>query len=201
MRHSAKIPFLTIAVSLVVAVLYFVAPFGGDVFQALLASKTDDFRWYTLLTAQLIHTDFSHFSYDLLAFVVLSYCVEMSSIRYWCVTAAASFTAIAVWFVLQNQFQHYAGLSGALNGFFVVTLYCLLDVDKSKIQSTLWNGLVLLLLIGVVIKNSYELYFDVALFSDTRWRSTPSFHMVGMLVGFVLVGAFHGIERIKKSAG
>ncbi len=198
-----KIPIMTIAVTVLVIVLFVIAPFGSDLFQALLASKHLGLHWYTPITTQFIHTDLNHLVFDAFAFAVLSYCIEIKCIetktwQYWLISLSSCFGVIGVWFLIQSQFNQYAGLSGALNGLFVVALYCLLDVDKLRVQKTAWNGFLFLLLIGAVVKNSYELYTDVALFSDTRWRSTPSFHTVGMVVGCVLVAVFYLFERRKK---
>lgn len=201
--HQLKIPLMTVTVSVLVLVLYVMAPFGSEWFQLLLASKREGIRWYTVITTQFLHTDLNHLFFDVFTFAVLSYCIEARCIAIkswftWFVTVITSFGGIAIWFLIQTEFNRYAGLSGALNGLFVVALYGLLDIEHSRIQNTFWNGVLLLLFIGLLVKNSYEFYFDVALFSNTRWRSTPSFHAVGMCIGIVLTAVFYWWENRRQ---
>lgn len=177
------LPWITLTLTIVATVLFLVVDFDDPLYQSLLLSRSNGFDGFSWLSGQFLHTDWNHFIFDVFAFLILGYCIESHSRIMWMVTLILGFSSMGIWFWYQTEFNYYAGLSGALNCFLVVALYSLRDT-QSLFRG---NGLLWLLFIGALIKNLVEFKTGGALFSSTRWRSTPSFHLVGQLVGVFIV--------------
>ena len=191
-----KIPWITLALGLLCIGLYVLVPFGSPLFGQLTLLKSASLEPVRWLTGNLLHSDWNHLLWNTVALLVLGSSIERYSRLLWWLTSSVTFAAIAVWFFIQTQFQQYVGLSGALNGFLLVALYSLrIPGHWFRRNELLWLVLVL-----AVAKNLYEFFSGSALISETRWPSTPSFHMVGMLAGVLVIAAWKYRSVAKKAA-
>ena len=50
------------------------------------------------------------------------------------------------------------------------------------------NAIILLVLLGALLKNLYELQTGVALVSDGQWEPAPGAHLAGWFAGLLLLG-------------
>ena len=176
------VPWCTLVAALICSLIYVAVPFDSELFHYATLRSGDLFSLLGLIGGHLAHTDLNHLFWNLATLGVLGFLIEERSWKLWLLTLVASVVVIDIWFFLQNQFQQYAGLSGVLNGFFVVALYCLAKPGAwFKGNLLLW-----MILAAVLIKNIYEYVSGTALLSDTRWPSAPTFHLAGMLAGVLV---------------
>ena len=183
MTDLNRVPWLSAVTACICGLVYWLAPFGSELFVDLTLKHSTPWNLMALVGANFTHIDLNHFVWNLAALLVLGSLIERRNRCLMLVSLLVGVISINAWFFIQNQFTQYAGLSGALNTLLVVALY-VLRVPQSIFKGNLVLWLIFLL---VVAKNFYELIFNVALFSDVRWQTTPSFHLVGMLAGCLLV--------------
>lgn len=185
-------PWLTIGLALLCLGLYLVAPYGSAGFELLQLRQSHPEQAWSLVTGNLHHSDWNHLGWNVAVLLVLGFWLERYSRWLWFCSVLTGFTAIDVWFYCQAHFTHYVGLSGSLNTLLVCGLYCLrLPGHWWRGNQTLW-----LVLILALAKNVAELWLGSALFSNTRFETTPGAHLAGMAAGIFLVVGWHfGVEK------
>ncbi|WP_317933089.1 rhomboid family intramembrane serine protease [Halioxenophilus sp. WMMB6] len=165
------------------SLIYLLVPFGSPLFDSLSLRQSEPFQVITWLTGNLSHSDGNHLFWNLAALLLLGFFIEQESRWLMLCALLVGFVAIDIWFFIQTRFQQYVGLSGALNTILVCALYTL----RKPGHWLRGNEILWLVLLLAFAKNGYEYATHSALFSNTRWPTTPSFHIVGMLAGCGLV--------------
>lgn len=188
-------PWLTLSTLLICITLALLAPFGSDSFFSLTLKQAAPFEPLRWLSGNLIHTDNNHLGWNLTALGMLGILIERYSRLLWLLTMVIGFVVIDGYFFLQSQFQQYAGLSGVLNGYLVVCLYCL----RNPAQVIKGNEILWFVLLLTTFKNGYEMLNGIALFSNTRWPGTPGFHLVGMGAGVMTVVVWHCFFHLRHA--
>ncbi|BFM08882.1 rhomboid family intramembrane serine protease [Halioxenophilus aromaticivorans] len=196
----SKLPWLSTAVILLCLVNYLFIPFNSEAFLSLALDQSRPWNAVAWMSAHLTHSDGNHLLWNLAAMAVLGFIIESQQRLLLALGFAASVVAIDVWFFNQAQFQVYVGLSGVLNGLLVVALYSLRSPQVSSVGIWRGNEMLWLVLVLAVAKSVYELYAGDALFSNTRWQSTPSFHLVGLAAGAVVVSVWHRFKTWRHAA-
>lgn len=191
-----QFPWLSALIILLSGANYLLAPFASDAFAVLALDQSRPFNAVSWLSAHLTHSDANHLFWNMAVMALLGVFIEPQQRLLLLVTIVATVLALDVWFYGQQQFQVYVGLSGVLNAVLVVALYCL------RAPGAVWAGnqVLWLVLVLALAKNFYELVSVGALFSNTRWQTTPSFHLVGMAAGVVVVLLWHRYWAHRQAA-
>lgn len=168
--------------------LFLLAPNGSPYFHSLLLTKANLPEPLYYFSGQFLHTEPKHLFWNILALAISGTLIEIRSRLFFLSSFVTGILAVAIWFTLESRFDHYAGLSGALNALFVSAIFCLLDFKKLVSKHNLILGLILVLYLGKIF---YELSTGSTILSDLEWRTTPGAHLSGMLAGsFVSLIAF-----------
>lgn len=183
---KSTLPWLSVCVVALCSANYLLIPYNGAPFLALALDQAAPLNPLSWLGAHLTHSDGNHLLWNMAAMAVLGYLIESYNRKLLVVSLLAGVVVLDGWFFIQGQFDRYVGLSGVLNTLLVVALYTL------RRPQTVWRGneVLWLVLLLATVKSIYELLHGGALFSNTRWLTTPSFHFVGIAVGVVVVLAW-----------
>ena len=166
-------------------------PLAADAFwQGVLDRQRPSEPWRTV-TAHLLHTDLNHLFWNLLALVVLAWTIERRSRLLLMLSLLVGMVAVGVWFFSLTDAPYYCGFSGVLNALLVVALYTLyLPHDLRGLAAPrrhVYNGILVLVAVGALVKNLYELATGAALVSNTAWDSAPGAHLAGWVAGLGVV--------------
>ena len=180
-RHgSLRLPwhtFILLLLAFAVYVLGSPAP-EGLVFdrQAIMHGEL-----WRLLTSHWVHADMEHLAWNLLAFGILGWMIEISlgPVRlYRALIAGMCLVTAWVWWLIPGL-DFYCGLSGILN-----TLLFVILIDGWRRSRQLIFPLVA---IGAIAKIAFELVHSSAIFTHTSWPSIPEAHLAGALAAVILV--------------
>jgi len=185
------IPWVSVALAAVCVASYCLVPFGSAGFDLLSLNQHAPFNLIAWITAHFTHSDTNHLFWNMAALLLLGYFIESSNRWLLILALVAGMATVDIWFFSQTQFGQYVGLSGALNSVFVVALYVL------RKPGHWWRGNEILWLAFAlaILKSIYEWFAGTAIFSNTRWQTTPSFHLVGMLAGILTLLIWHRLRR------
>ena len=170
--------------------LAFVAPYSSAAFDALVLDRARLHPW-ALLTAHVLHTDWSHLGWNVFALACLGALAEPVDRTRFLVSLAVGAAAVDVWFVWFDQsLQLYCGLSGALNSVLLATLYALRGAIAAP-----WLGAIAAL---SAAKVGWEWHTGAALVTHTRWPSAVGAHVAGFAAGIVLDGVYAWRDRARR---
>ena len=189
----ARLPWATLLLFVVITTLYFFYPPGSSGFSNLVLNKSDGLNPAKMISGQLIHTELAHLSWNLAALLFLGLIVESKSRLLFLASMLSGAISIAIWFLLENQFERYAGLSGVLNALFVVALYCL---SGPGTRLSKYNLMLAVAFVLYLAKNIFELVTGAAVLSNLVWQITPGAHISGMAAGVFCVGIYR-VRRAK----
>lgn len=133
---------------------------------------------WRLLTAHLTHSDPEHLAWNLIGLAALGTAFE--PILRWRLPAvlATAVLFIDIWFYLADPgLTRYCGLSGLLNGLLIAGL--LEWYRRSGEQMPILIG------IGALAKTLFELFSDVAVFTNLAWQPAPEAHLLGISAGII----------------
>lgn len=181
-----RLPWITLSFAALAGVLYAV-PGAAHLLEFDRAAFASGELWRAV-TGHLVHFNSSHFTWDLLALLVLGGAAELLSRRGMIRTLAVATPAISIAFwIFLPQFSAYRGLSGldsALAGFGIAHLF-----RHARRGHDGWTAaiaaLCALLFIG---KSTFEIATGQTLFAatDTDFTAVPLAHLVGFAVGAVV---------------
>ncbi|MDD4202298.1 MAG: rhombosortase [Candidatus Omnitrophica bacterium] len=176
-----KVPWLTLMVSCIVLVLFFIGPNNSEQFVFDKTEICNGSTW-RLMTGHLIHNNLDHLFWDLLAFMVLGNIIESYSRKKLIVSFILSSFSVSLWmFVVERNFTVYYGLSGLLNGLLVIAVF-----DKWKQTRKV---MFLYVLVITAIKMIYEIITNNVFFIDPSIPTIPGTHLAGFLMGCLIVFA------------
>ena len=190
-----RLPWLTLLIACVCVSLFWWVPYESDSFGQLTLLKTAPGISWSWISANFTHTDINHLFWNIAALCVLGGIVELRDRKLLVAAVVVGVISVDLWFFIQTRFDQYAGLSGVLNTILICTLYA------SRVPGAVIKGneMLWLILLLAAAKSIYELVVGTALFSDIRWRTTPSFHLVGMVAGCVLVSFCYFVKTKKRA--
>ncbi|HET6473704.1 MAG TPA: rhombosortase [Pseudomonadales bacterium] len=187
---SSRWPFATLALAALIVAVTFVAPYSSAAFDALVLDRAGVKPW-ALLTAHVLHTDWSHVGWNVFALACLGALAEPVDRTRFVVSLAVGVAAVDVWFVwFDPSLQFYCGLSGALNTVLLATLYALRDAI-----ATPWLFAVAAI---SAAKVGWEWHTGAALVTHTRWPSAVGAHIAGFAAGIVLDGVYAWRDRARR---
>ena len=177
-QGSLSLPWFTFGLSGLLIGLFLL---GESAFQLLVWDRqamlgADLWR---LVTGHLVHTDLAHLTWNIGAYLILGgvleslYRVSARQQILLFLLAAATVNA-AVW-GLRPDLALYAGLSGVLNGYFILLFVYLWRIHHQKV--TLLAGA------GLLAKNGYEVLAGASVLNTSAWASVPEAHIAGALAG------------------
>jgi len=135
---------------------------------------------WRLFTGHLVHFNFDHLFWDLLALLILGTVVELDSRRSLLSVLLFSIGGVSVWLWFGAvALGAYSGLSGALTG--VVVLAAVRQWQRTTNPVFLW------VLAGTVAKIVFELITHRTLFTSLSEYAVPGAHLAGFLAGAVYV--------------
>ena len=179
-------PRATLLVAAICLGLYLLA---GPAWEPLLLTREGlgSGEFWRLMTGHLIHCDPGHLAWNLGALILLGSVyeeIERPSLSRFVAELGACGLAVGLAVVaFAPHLDAYCGLSGALNGLYVLALGAMWRATRSP--------LVLLSGIGDLGKIAVESAIDHALFTSTAWPPVPVAHMAGFAAGaFILAAGF-----------
>jgi rhomboid family GlyGly-CTERM serine protease len=201
--HSAgpagkQFPWLTVSLLGASALLLWVAPLSGATttqgpgltFWQLVLSQDGSLEAWRWLSAHLLHTDASHLLLNAAALLILGAAIESSAggRRRLLRGLATGAAAVTLWFYLLADVRYYCGLSGVLNGCFMLALNEVDAAATARGQPERWlRPFLVLIALGAFAKASYELVQGTPLLIDQQWPTAPGAHLAGLLAGTLLV--------------
>ncbi len=194
---SLALPWSALSMAGVLAGLYVLF---GPMPAALIYDRAaiSDGEVWRLITGHLVHTDASHFAWNLGAFVILGTILERElrlPFRRHVALLLSGAAVISAWLWWgMPQLARYCGISAVLNTQFTAVLGFLWLRTKSR--------LVPLVGLGAVLKIGIEKIFGTSLFVDMTWPSVPEAHLAGLAAGLLIVGWLKaGAGRISSADG
>jgi len=180
---SRHFPLLTVAAILLLSILQ---GLGNPVFNALVFDRFSlgSGELWRLLTGHLVHTDWAHLWWNLIAFLVLGSWLEYHSRKLLVVVSFAGMLVIdglllSPW----SSIDYYCGLSGILNSLLIVGFYL-----YWQRYPTLITGLAFVLYLG---KNFSEAIIGHSILTSPAWAAFVPAHFAGGVAGaLVLLAAY-----------
>jgi rhomboid family GlyGly-CTERM serine protease len=163
----------------------------GSVPQALVFDRSAiaGGEWWRLLTGHWVHSDGRHALWDIAALALVGALVEGAGRRRLAFAATVGSLSVSaiLWWQLP-ELERYCGLSGMLNGLFVIALADLWQRDRQPVV------LAAAVLLGA--KLLAELAAGRSVLIDPLWPGVPLAHLAGLLGGLIFLGG----ERLLLSA-
>ncbi|MCD4781743.1 MAG: rhombosortase [Candidatus Omnitrophica bacterium] len=189
-RH---IPWHTIMISVGIILLHYLFMPLNALFIYNRSAIAQNEVW-RLLTGHLVHYNFDHLFWNVLAFGIIGTTVELKSLKRFYRALLISFTGVGLWLWLgAYTLPEYSGLSGALNGLFVGAIWM-------EWKDTKQNYLILILL-GAIAKIIFELLTHQTIFMQPseQCSSVPISHLAGLMSGFVFILFEIGLMKLKSN--
>ncbi|KPA16204.1 rhombosortase [Candidatus Magnetomorum sp. HK-1] len=174
-RGAIKAPRWTLILSGVFIILYLL---GENVFNALVLDKQLFLQgeYWRFLTGHFVHITFSHFFWDLLAFIILGSIIELNSKIDLFLSLILGCVFISIWFcALESKWPSYCGLSGTLNGLLVVAVVPLWKKTK--------DNMLILVLFATLAKIVFETITNKTVFVSSPVNPIHGAHIVGFIAG------------------
>jgi rhomboid family GlyGly-CTERM serine protease len=157
------------------------------------AAEVQTGQWWRLLAAHWTHVDGEHLAWNLAALALLAALIERVSRRLllWTLTAGMLSVDLLLLSPLCSL-DRYCGLSGVLNGLFVVTLFLLWQQNRSP-----W-----VIITGVLCgaKILVELAAGEALFTSAAWPPYAAAHLAGAMAAPVALWAWGKRAELREKA-
>lgn len=140
----------------------------------------NDAEWWRLFSGHWVHSDGGHLIWNLGAFLVLGWIIEIRNRQGLIVGLLAGTLGVnlMLWLFLP-ELTHYCGMSGVLN---TLLPFALASVWRRE-------NVPILALIGVLspAKILIEISAGQALLTNSAWESVPQAHLAGWLTGLALL--------------
>lgn len=185
-RGGLRPPRFTLAITALATGLYWLF---GPAPEALVFDRVAiaQGEWWRLLSGHLVHSDFAHAFWDVLAFALIGTLLEQFGTGRTVVAAATSLVLIDTWLWWGTaHLRWYCGLSGIIN-----TLLALLFYRQWYGGRSAWVGICGL---AYGTKLLVEALNGSALLTTTAWPSVPSVHITGLAAAAVLAIAYHAMR-------
>ena len=155
--------------------------------------QIEQFQWWRLLTANLLHTNANHLLLNLIA-VALLWALHGQYFRLGQYTLMFFILCISTTLLIYGfakQLQWYVGLSGVLHGVFLIGAY----FDIKQGMKTGW-----LLLVGVLIKVGHEQIFGASQDIADLINATVAIdaHLFGTISGLMIIVILYGKIRLTE---
>tara|TARA_R110002167_G_scaffold73942_20_gene207298 strand:- start:3637 stop:4248 length:612 start_codon:yes stop_codon:yes gene_type:complete len=155
--------------------------------------QIEQFQWWRLLTANLLHTNANHLLLNLIA-VALLWALHGQYFRLGQYTLMFFILCISTTLLIYGfakQLQWYVGLSGVLHGVFLIGAY----FDIKQGMKTGW-----LLLVGVLIKVGHEQIFGASQDIADLINATVAIdaHLFGTISGLMIIVILYGKLRLTE---
>ncbi|MEM8796456.1 MAG: rhombosortase [Pseudomonadota bacterium] len=181
---SVRLPWITLILSAISVALF--ADFGGGsevfIYDRALIEQGEFWR---LVTGHFIHLDLQHLVTNVGALIALGTLYETSRfggpgrLAFGCFALAGAMISAGL-FLGDPATLYYCGLSGILNGLYVLTALALWRESGSRI----W-----LVALGlIVLKVGYESVFPPIFSSNLAWPPHIGAHVTGIITGFLVFG-------------
>ena len=196
---ATRVPCVSLLLSAVAVVLYFLPDVVGDVQYDRAALATG--QLWRVVTCHLTHWSLDHLVWDVGALIVLGTLCEVAHRRAFtcCVAVSAVWIPLALWICLPDV-STYRGLSGIDAAAFVLLAVTILG-ESLAVRQLRWAAACTIVLLAFTGKVCYECVTDATLFVDSAaagMTPIPLAHVVGGCVGAIL-GA--GISLGKWATG
>ena len=170
-----KTPVLTLLLCGIATVVFFMPALGGAAIYD--RDLIQGGQWWRLITGNLVHLSVMHFTYDVIALLVIGTVIELRGDRYlWLVYCFAG-TAIGIAvYMASPELRFYGGLSGIVSA---AVVYLCLDGLR---EPGIWRGLCGFALALTVIKIGIELALGLTFLSITESQPfipVPVSHLAG----------------------
>ncbi len=181
-RGGFQPPWATLAMSIVCLTIYGI---GGPAFDPLLLTGNGlgNGEIWRAITGHLVHCDREHLIWNVVALLLLGTLYESTvrpGVRRFVVELAGCGLAVSVAVIaFAPQLEAYCGLSGVLNGLYVLALGGVWRVTRSP--------LVLVSGFGDLGKIAIESGIGEALFTATAWPPVPVAHLAGFAAGCLIL--------------
>ena len=140
-------------------------------------------EWWRLITGHLVHGDFSHACWDVLAFCLISVPLEILERKDPVLVTPVAVILIDAWlWIGLPELDRYAGLSGIIVALFPLLLYRLWQRTKHPI--------IAIIAALAASKLIIEAFTGQAIVTNTLWPSLPSVHVMGVIAAvlFIMTG-------------
>jgi rhomboid family GlyGly-CTERM serine protease len=186
--RNRRMPWHTIALACGFVFLHYLL---GPLNNVLIYDRTAiaQSQVWRLWTGHMVHYNFDHLFWNVLAFIIIGITIECKSVKTFYQTLVLSFSGVGLWLWMGEQsLMEYSGLSGALNGLFIVALW--LEWRESQ------QKYLVLLFLGAVGKIVFELLTHQTVFmaSSSQCFSVPISHLAGLISGCIAVLMMTGIR-------
>lgn len=137
-------------------------------------------EWWRLITGHLVHSDFGHAQWDIMAFAMIAAFLEQIDLKGLVLTSLLSMLTINGWIWLgMPDMIRYAGLSGIINALFPLLLYRLWQLKPHPV--------ILIIATCAGLKLALEVLTGQALFTNTLWPSVPLIHLIGLITAMLFI--------------
>jgi len=181
--HGAlKVPWLTLGLSGVMIILYFMGQSMFDLFVLDKEALRQGELW-RFFAGHFVHFNFDHILWDLLAFLILGSVIELYQKRYFIFSLLISCCVVSLWICFgETSISAYCGLSGALTGLLVTAAMIQWKVTHNKIF--------LYVLLATIGKIGFEMLTHQTIFTNLSSKAVPSAHAAGFIAGvlYLLIG-------------
>jgi len=187
-----KLPKWTLLVCVLATLLFLVPAFKDTMIYD--RDAIIDGQWWRLITGNLVHLSTMHFTYDVLAMLVIGIVVELRGIRYvWLVYLFAAMDIGAAVFIASPELRFYGGLSGIVTATLVYLCMCW------GLESGIWRMFCISMLVLVALKIGMEFMFGQSLLSAADpqlFIPSPVSHLAGALTGVLVFLSLWLIFRV-----
>lgn len=148
-------------------------------------------EWWRLLSGHWVHSDGRHALWDIAALALVGTLVETSGRHRLALAAVVGSLSVAgaLWWQLP-ELERYCGLSGMLNGLFVIALADLWPRGRQPVV------LAAAVLLGA--KLLAELAAGQSVLIDPLWPGVPQAHLAGLLAGLAFLGGDKAYRQLRN---
>lgn len=172
-----RVPWITLFLS---ALFMFIYVLGGDIFNILVFDRAavSNGEFWRFFTGHMVHYNFEHLLWDLIAFVILGSVIELNNSKQLIPSLLISSIGVSFWLCFfEPIIMTYCGLSGALNGLLVVASMILWKKTESRMY--------FLVMLSTIGKICYEFTTNQTVFVSMSAHPMPSSHLVGFISGLI----------------
>ena len=172
-----RVPWITLFLS---ALFMFIYVLGGDIFNILVFDRAavSNGEFWRFFTGHMVHYNFEHLLWDLIAFVILGSVIELNNSKQLIPSLLISSIGVSFWLCFfEPIIMTYRGLSGALNGLLVVASMILWKKTESRMY--------FLVMLSTIGKICYEFTTNQTVFVSMSAHPMPISHLVGFISGLI----------------
>jgi len=185
-----RVPWLTLFFAGMVIGIYALGKNAFNIF-VFDRSAIANGEFWRVFTGHIVHYNFDHLFWDVLAFIILGAVVELNDRRQLGPSFLISSLGVSFWlYYYEPMIVTYCGLSGALNGLLVTASM----IQWNKTESWMY----LFVMLSTIGKICYEFSTNQTVFVTMSAQPVPVSHLVGFISGlicfFLLRKKFNVIE-------